>query len=668
MQKKDTLLPKDKKQKKQIEQKNDELSEKEVQFKEDSSPDKEVKSKKENLPQKPVLTKKNKIIISSVAVIVVLIGVILAIVLGTMKIFTMTPNDEFDFVNHRHIEVINKGDNIFTTEMIYNNGVQKFYTSGQEHYGLFSFVENKNILEPLYNSADIGVVSHDTESKKTYFQINKASEPKNVYIIDEHGKTIDILNYNTTKNVTESHIMTRTISQSEKKDKVSTKIANKFHEELVTIKSATLREIFYVKDKYFYELWDLTTEDNITYQNLYKIEDNKHTLIQTLNNEIGIALDSQDLSVGFLIDGTPMLYGSRYVAFDGDIQVSEISAYDINFNLKGQATISANKLKQLTQIIKVGDKILLQFEETTTEKDYTYSTTDIDGKTSYYNLETYTLSLKNYKFTQVSFNYKILNAYGKYTQNINPITSSISFDYNGFNPEVALINAKAISRKKLGTSQNLLINKRLQTKELSFEFNHLTKINNDRYLASIDGTDNFNLIDSRYNLVAHLENFSDVFATSDAIIAQDDSYSYVCNVDGIVLKKYTKANITNIHDNQYYLRKQTTSSGSDILEEYFLEQQGYSDTPLYTYSQADGYKMKNNSFSRIEVISNKAFTILLAVKRDGSSFTYEFYNIEGQLLTSQNGLMENHYTPTYSYYDDSHVVLEFMGHIYLMDR
>ena len=129
---------------------------------------------------------------------------------------------------------------------------------------------------------------------------------------------------------------------------------------------------------------------------------------------------------------------------------------------------------------------------------------------------------------------------------------------------------------------------------------HIMKINDNRYIASIGGRSNFNLIDKNYNLISHFENCLSILATEDTIIANSDGYYYICNTDGVIIKKYATQNITYVRDDKYYIKKVEKIVNNKTTYEYYLEQLGLSqDTPLYTYSNEDKYTFNGVTYDGI---------------------------------------------------------------------
>ena len=605
------------------------------------------------MPRRKNMSKKKKIIISIVFVVVLLGSIITGIILANIKRFSMRAQSEFDFNNHTRIEEISLDSKYNpVSEVGYsNNGVKPVRTIDNK-MGLYSYVQNKMIVEPIYDN--IKTLHNDSSSKKSYFKLIYKDDINHIEVVDEYGSKIDFLRYNQDQKLNEATIKIKDIDYTTKNNNVKAKVNNKFIDKTIQVSDIDFDTTYFYDGLFFYEVWTLTTYDNIEYQNLYQITKDGYKLIQTINTETGIALDRTDLSIMFLTNGNPILIGHRDQSFKGEVLSSETLIYDINFNLKGSAKISTELDQYEIASFRVGNNVIFQYKIPATEDKYTLAETDSTSKTYYYRLETYKLSLKNGSFNQITFDY-LINSY-----------------YDQFNLETVLINASKIKDKKAQSAENLLTNERLQLKPIDYEFNHITKINDDRYIASLDNTSNFNLIDRNYNLISHFENCTSLFATDDTIIANDSGYYYMCNTDGVILKKYSTNNIMYLRHDQYYIRKSEVVKNNITTYEYYLEQLGYSsETPLYTFTTGEKYKFNNQTYDFIKITysaSNPNLTLLMTVKLVDTTYTYELYTIEGRLLTTITGQDDYIYEPNVLYSDDNNVVIHLNNKYFVLDR
>lgn len=613
-------------------------------------------------------TKKNKIILSSVIVGVILLGVILTIILVNIKRFSLKPTDEINFNSHTQLVKINFDAGTSAVGTVYNNGTQIIKNNSTLKQGVFSYKQNKKIVDTIYDN--VTVLNTSSNYSKTYFML-KNNGSSYIEIVDENGDKVEFLekivssteSVETTK--TTANIKVKTIDLSEKNQKIKTKITNKYHDKSIVLNSIEFDKSYSNYHGYYdsnlagYETWKLTDVHGITYTNLYKIENGKHTLIQTLDNQLGVALDSKKLSLEFLSDGTPILF-IREIKFDSQVQSYEYDVYDINFNLKGSNKIE-NSLIENGKQFRIGNSIFIQEIEPATEDNYDFSSINsVLGTTSYYSINTYKFNLKNSSLDKVNFNYVI---------------SSVNAS---FNIDTVLLSVTNIKAKKLDTTSIKLVNERLQTKQIDYEFNEILKVNDDRYITSTNGTSNFNLIDKNYNLICHLDNFNNVFATNDSIIVQDANTTYICNHDGIVIDKMSNENFMYLRDFRYYIRKESSTTYGITTTNYYLEQLGLSQEEPIITKATNGDKFMGTNYESVNLYTispssitdntNIKATIVVCVQKNSdTNFTYKIYNISGDLLGSFNEAYNGH-TPNHFYSNDEFVVLSIGTNVFMLNR
>ncbi|MDY5676392.1 MAG: hypothetical protein SPK63_01150 [Eubacteriales bacterium] len=606
------------------------------------------------------MSKKKKIIISSVSVGIVLIGVILTIILVNIKRFSLRASDYLNFNNHTTMNIIELDSSVTpSSSPSYNNGTTIITHNSSSKLGVFSYIQNKTIAEAKYD--DVLVKNPNSKNGKTYFELVDNSKSSDITLIDEKGNELSIISESQgTKN--RASIMTKDVSVREKKNKVKTKIGNKYTQTSVSVKRIEFDDDYSNARGYFsdelknYETWKITTTSGITYTNLYKLENGTHKLIQTLDNELGNSLESKDLSLEFLNDGTPIFMNMRSVKFGSDYQAMSFEIYDINFNLKGKNQIDMQLLN--TDIsFRIGNSLFFQIVIDANEDKYDYSTTNTStGVTTYHTIKTYKFSLKNGSFDEVNFDY-LINKVGA-----------------EFNVDTVLLSCTQIKNKKLDTSSILLINERLQTKKIDYDFDTILKVNNDRYITSTGGNSNFNLIDKSYNLIAHLDNFNNVFATNDSIIVSDSNVTYICNTDGVVIKKISNGNFEYLQDCENYINKVTTTEETLTTTKYYLERLGLSnDEPLFTKS-TDGDTYQGISYKKVNLYTIKnprsneiVATIIIRVSEEATNYVYEILNIDGKFLGSITSVSMN-LTPIYFYSNDNAVVLSLGTKLFALDR
>ena len=616
------------------------------------------------------LTKKNKIILSSVIVGVILLGVILTIILVNIKRFSLKPTDEINFNSHTQLVEINFGAETSAVGTVYNNGAQIIKNNSTLKQGIFSYKQNKKIVDTIYDN--VTVINTGGSYSKTYFKL-KNSGSASCEIVDENGIKVDFLNSVETSlegGVFEikpvANIKAKTINLSERNQKIKTKINNKYHDKTIVVKSIAFDQSYSDFDGYYndnldgYETWKITDENDVTYTNLYKIKDGKHVLIQTLDNQLGVTVDSKQFMLEFLNDGTPIFINIREIKFESQTQGFEYDIYDINFNLKGTAKIEASLIDDGKQF-RIGNSIFIQEIKPATEDKYDFSSINsVLGTTSYYTIDTYKFSLKNGSFDKVNFDFVINNVSAN------------------FNVDTVLLSVTNIKAKKLDATNIKLVNERLQTKQINYEFNEILKVNNDRYITSTDGTRNFNLIDKNYNLICPLNNFNNVFATNDSIIVQDSNSTYICNQNGIVIDKMANENFVYLNDYKYYIRKETSTNYGTTTTQYYLEQLGLTQEEPIITKTTSGDKFKGTEYQSVNLYtispssitdnSNIKATIVVCIQKiNDTNYTYKIYNIGGDLLGSFADAYNGH-TPNHFYSNDDFVVLSIGTHVFMLNR
>lgn len=616
------------------------------------------------------LTKKNKIILSSVIVGVILLGVILTIILVNIKRFSLKPTDEINFNSHTQLVEIHLGAETSAVGTVYNNGAQVIKNNSTLKQGIFSYKQNKKIVDTIYDN--VTVINTGGSYSKTYFKL-KNSGSATFEIVDENGIKVDFLNSVETSlegGVFEikpvANIKAKTINLSERNQKIKTKINNKYHDKTIVVKSIAFDKSYSDYDGYYndnldgYETWKITDENDVTYTNLYKIKDGKHVLIQTLDNQLGVTVDSKQFMLEFLNDGTPIFINIREIKFESQTQGFEYDIYDINFNLKGTAKIEASLIDDGKQF-RIGNSIFIQEIKPATEDKYDFSSINsVLGTTSYYTIDTYKFSLKNGSFDKVNFDFVINNVSAN------------------FNVDTVLLSVTNIKAKKLDATNIKLVNERLQTKQINYEFNEILKVNNDRYITSTDGTRNFNLIDKNYNLICPLNNFNNVFATNDSIIVQDSNSTYICNQNGIVIDKMANENFVYLNDYKYYIRKETSTNYGTTTTQYYLEQLGLTQEEPIITKTSSGDKFKGTEYQSVNLYtispsttadnSNIKATIVVCIQKiNDTNYTYKIYNIGGDLLGSFANAYNGH-TPNHFYSNDDFVVLSIGTHVFMLNR
>lgn len=603
------------------------------------------------------MTKKKKIIIIAICCTVLLIGSAIGIIIATWKRFDLTPNASISYNNHTSLKVVKLPDDYTEVGSDFYTNATTMVKNKDYNYGIYSYIEKDMVVPAKYEQSNIKVVDiKDTKGNilENIFKgtINDGSTLDIAYYTSS-GSRLSITEFDSNSNQMYGRIMKKDLSVTLKKKGVKVKSKNDFDSKKIAISDAVFKTA-YVGNDYHYEIWEITSKDGDTYSNLYSVSNGKRKLVQTLNNLVGSNIEEtigsvdisqldwlneegrkwvdglfegEDYPVYFLKDGTPMIMqlSLSYSNEEDNSLTLAVNIYDINFNLEDTAYVSINE--NFHTALRVGNNIFIQYTRPASEKKYDYAVVE-NGITKYYKLETYKLNLKTGSYVLASFDY-LINNYN-----------------NSFNIETALVHAKKISSKLLGSESLMLLNDQLQTKEINYEFDSITKINGERFIAHGDNGDY--LIDEKYNQIAYLGNTENFFTTSDALIlsySEDASTNtYVCDMNGRIIKKYNDDEIENIYDNTYYLVNTTRVIDDNTYEEKYLERLGVrQNTPIhsqlpgsnrtYTYDGKEYIGYSDTISNENEIVAR---VITRVSENEDNGYTYSFFDMENKLLLKVN--------------------------------
>lgn len=611
--------------------------------------------KKEKQPN----SKKKKItlITSIICAVVLIVTSIVSIVLITRKEWNLSPNSAINYNNHTNMRIVSPANNV----SIYNTSKPTYYSNGTvfienvdtDTYGVYSYIENKAIIPTDYlfdNIIPTPLINQDGELDKTIFKVkNKFGEISDIIsFYDDKGNNLNLTEYNEDEKQNYGFIKQRKLSVSEKRKGVKVSVKNKFIDEKIKIKDIDYVESYTRNGIYNYELWKLTTNENIEYLNLYKVEDNERILVQTLNNITGnnIELSNSNINTVFLKDGTPAFYVSETITNLSSNKLLRISVYDIELNEIGNYDFSD---ENLSASFIVGNKLFVQFITPASEDDYDFSKihqSSFSTTITYFKSETYSINLKNGKTKQEKFNYLI---------------SGMNAD---FNPETVLVYAQKFEDNILKDTEILLINDKLQVKKISYNIDTITQINKDRYL--VKNTQGYYIINEDYDLICSLGKSSNINITKNSVILADytTGYSYVCSLDGVVVKKYKSDDLIFINDDKYYIVKVETEKQDGTYNELYLETLGVRDeTPLYSQkASTETYFYNNQEYVAFDrQIFSDGISIITRVRKNGELFTYEFYNIDGVKLLQLDNFTTSDRTLNYWNYSNEDYALLYIS-------
>lgn len=604
------------------------------------------------------MTKKKKIIIISVCLSVVLISTIIGIIIATWKRFNISPNFTVEYNNHTTMDVIETPSGLISeTTSFYSNGT--FFTEDPKtnKLGVYSCIDNKTIAPAEYSHGKIGAISvMDTTGRmiENLFKAIKDNGQLDYY--NDSGKRLSITTFNEEENQNYGFIKERKLNVSLKRKGVKVKTSDDFVDEKIAISDAKF-DVAYIRDSvYNYEQWTLEDTNGNKFINLYKVSKGDRVLVQTLNNNVGSTVEStltneflSEYPVIFLKDGSPRILQTNIVKDNNDdTGILEILVFDIHFNLEGSAKINIDN--NLHTTFRVGNNLYFQYKIPASEKKYEFAETTTNNgvaTTNYFNLDTHRLNLKSGNYSEINFNYLVE-------------------DYNSeFNVETVLIHARQIKSKLLESPQLILINDKLQHKNIDYEFNYLTKINKDRYIAHGDNGEY--LIDKKYNKICFLGNYDNIFTTNESIMlsSNETGYTFVCDMEGTIVRKYLNNEITNIYNDTYYMITTESEEDGVTYTEKYLERLGIRQkTPIHRIKQGEtSYEYNNETYvAYSDSILSKGVSIITRVKKEAENdYTYEFYNIEGKLLKSIPHFQTSDRVLTYWSYKDKDNMIVYIS-------
>lgn len=655
-------------QKKQTPNKTTETSsKKELTLTEETKEQKntEIKQNFNNTQKEKISKKKLWIIVTSIICAVVLVSIIIAsAIVVSRRRLDMTPTTSITYNNHTNLRIVSPANNVSvfnsSNPTYYSNATVLVENEDTSTYGIYSYSLNKTIIPTNYEYAKITPITlnnNGVDIPDTIFKVgNKFGEISNeISFYNDNGENINITNYDSEKQENFAYIKQRRLSVSEKRKGVKVSTKNKFYNEKVYVTDATYMRSYIIEGKYNYEVWNITAKDGTIYKNLYKVEDKQRTLVQTINNLNGnsVELSDAELSIVFLKNDTPAFYTHNKITNVSGNSLININVYDIELNNIGSAQIST---EYISAHFIVGNKIIIQSIKPCNDKDFDFSI----GYNEFYQLETHSLNLKNGKFKKEKFNYVITDC------------------NDTFNNETVLLTAKKIKDKTLQESQLLLTNDYLNVKEINYEIDTITQISEDRFL--VDNNQGQYIIDEKYNQICYLGNYDNYFTTSNAIMLSDDytGMTYISSLDGTIVKKYATDKITNAHHEKYYMVETTTKKEDGTYNEIYLETLGVrQSSPIYSQKEnSTTYTYKGVEYVGYnDRILNDGVSIITRIRKNGETYTYEFYNIDGdKLLQIDNFIFTDRVLNHWHYKDNDNILLYIstnvggIGYTLIVDR
>lgn len=615
------------------------------------------------------MSKTKKIVIASICTGIIVLGIILSVVLVSIKRFSTYTENEVSYNKHTYMDATSLSSAYHTSNStIYENGTQ-IVKDNLERCGIYSWKEKRMLVPATYD--EITCIQSSTETHKAYFQLIDHSNPYKIIIVDEKGESINALTYNESKAETLATIKTKKVEIKGKGDNQKAKVSKKFTNKEIVISDFTLdREE--IGENYHYEFWELTTSSDETYINIYDMK-NDRELIQTIGITEGLDVDTRDLSPMILISGDIRFVNTSYTADSNGLSSISLNIYDKNYNLKNEISITSEIISNVNTntFTTIGNNLIFQTQEVANEKDYDYATEGTDGL-EYYNYTTYKINLKSGAFGEIKFNY-LINS-----------TECV------INQSTTLLSATKVKSKALEGITHILVNDKIQTRELDYSFNtDLLKLDDNRFVAlnttsSSSNQASLTLIDKNYKKICDLGTYSmsdsEVFCTQNSIVIKGSDTTYIRDMNGVIVKTYDSDTVIvhNIYnENKYMVEVEYENSNTGRAAEmphkaYYLEDLGVRDEyPIYLENRDNGTVISGTTYYTNVILDyNENYSLVIKITSNNGAYNYSFYNFDGDLLYTVYSVADT--AKRVSLYGSSvgedYVIISFDGKQFVLDR
>ncbi|MBQ7351447.1 MAG: hypothetical protein IJW59_01065 [Clostridia bacterium] len=603
------------------------------------------------------ISKKSKLIISIVCVSIIVLGIITGIVATCIKRFDISETDEFEFYDFNRMTISAPNslldiDDTLNDSKLHSNATQIVQHKESKHYGVYSYFENELIVPTEF----VSISRIDTEDE-TLFRASRIDT--DITLFNDEGDKLSITDYDINQNKTYSYILEKKTTIKKKKAGVKVSTKNSFRSKKIEITDVQYIETL-SRGEHSFEIWNITDIDGNVFKNIYKVDDEERELVSTLNSLVGAnigAISKDSLPTPYVLSNGKLSYITQNITkqdYSSD-ELHNITIYNEDFEEEDTRTIIVNDT--LNAFFFINDFIVLQYKKPASEKKHDFA--EYNGTNiKYYTIETLKLNLKNGNLNEVNFDY-VINDVNYFA---NSITNSVQ------------LYVQKIKSKKLENPEFLIVNKKLQTRKIEFKIENITEINDDVYLAKSDN--GYYIIDEKFNKESFIGLYDNVFATEESLILSNitSDYTYVCNLEGTIAKRYLKSDIITTMDEKYYIVKEETSDSESDHTHYYRERLGVRDeTPIFTKTETDStttFTSNDITYSNIirTLEENRAensatkgqnidLGIITKVVNKGDSYTYEFYNIRGQKLIEVSNFSSPTAHPQIMYSEDDKILI-----------
>lgn len=593
------------------------------------------------------MTKKKKIIIGIISLILAATLITTALVVILANKFKVNTYSDMTYSLHTSAKSITldaQYKKVFVATT-YENGTE-IIQNNDSKYGLFSNISGTIVVPTQYDRYTH--LGSDSTTNKSYFKFyNTATDNGGFVIYDEMGQKV----FET--ELKNNYQKTTSVKIKSKEINVDKKYKTKDITEQISISNITYGTTYIEEDLYTYETWKIEDTNGIEYTNLYKITDGKKELIQTIGNNIGSQIDNTNnlaSNIHFLKNGKPVFVTEKNKNITSGNNTLEIKIFNDELELENKIEIT--QADAITTKFRVGNFYYIQQVIDGSEDEHDFSTTQL-GETAYFKLKTHKINLKNGNHSQIKTKL-IINSH---LQTKGDLDGSL-FDINKI-----ILNVYEIKDKEINETKLVLADSQLKFEEIDYSFSEVIKISKNRFLAK--NNNKYTLIDKKFEVIADLSNYTNVFTTNDSIIASDDTYTYICNHNGMIIKRYEIGSIINVHNSDYYMIVKEDSENNVV--NYYRGNKGQEYEVILTISNSDSDTIKENlSFNNVSTFIGSDYAYMLAIKNNGSMSTYSIFNFDGiQLFTFE--MATQSVTPVHTSYDN-HVVIKIADHVILLDK
>lgn len=582
------------------------------------------------------MTKKKKIIIGVASIILAATLITTALLVILSSRIKVTAYDDANYTSHKNAITVyldNQYKKTFANS-VYQNGTELIQNNNNK-YGLYSNISSDIVVPTKFDR--YAILNSNSDTNKSYFKFyNSGKDDDGFVIYDEHGKKV----FNTATN-NNYHFVEKIQIKSKTID-----IDDDYEVEDITkdiiVKDIQFSTTHFLEGKYHYESWVITDKDGVEYTNLYSIDGHKRELVQTIGDNIGTQIDNNENlaeNIHFLKNGTPFYITQTEKTISTSNKVLEIKIYNDELELENKISLENNNPSIK---FRIGNYYYIQYTSEGSEEDYDFLITEM-GETAYFKLTTHKINLKNGKHSEISTKLLV-------SQTIN---TSGKLNASTVNIEQTLLNVYKIENKEISNPTLILANEQLKYKEMTYNFNNITKISKNRFLTKQNNS-NYMIINKNYEVIADLSAYKDVFTTKDCVIASDNDNTYICNHDGVVIKRYSIGSVLNVNHSDYYIVLEEDSENNTL--NYIRANNGQEFDTVLTLSNSGSDTIKEElSFTNVNTFIDKGYAYMLATQNNGSNSTYSIFNFEGTLLTSFE-MATQMVTPLHFVMDDTVII------------